>query len=240
MSAEVKRYDSPVQRAEMLEPGYSPGWHLVRTLTLLSAIVAFSLWLARGAAAVDWLLMPAFFVVANFIEWAVHKGPMHRPLTPRILYVNHTLVHHRAFLHESMPINDTRELGLIMMPWYTMLGLFAVSSPVALLAAWWRGWGAAGIFFLSAALYFAAYETLHAFYHLPENTLRKMGLGGPLFRKMRGHHRHHHRLDRMSHVNFNVTFPLMDTLLGTREAETEAPALAAPPPLANTGTDPPV
>jgi hypothetical protein len=30
----------------------------------------------------------------------------------------------------------------------------------------------------------------------------------------------------MSHVNFNVTFPLMDTLMGTRERETTTPAHA--------------
>jgi len=58
-----------------------------------------------------------------------------------------------------------------------------------------------------------------------------------LWRKMRSHHRHHHRLDRMSHVNFNVTFPLMDTLLGTRERETAPPVVIAPQPLASTGTD---
>ena len=59
-------------------------------------------------APIDWLLLPAFFVVANFIEWLVHKNPMHRPLPPRILYKNHALIHHRAFLHDSMPINRHR------------------------------------------------------------------------------------------------------------------------------------
>jgi hypothetical protein len=156
---------------------------------------------------------------------------MHRPLPPKILYTNHALIHHRAFLHDSMPINNTRELGLIMMPWYTMLGLFLVASPVGLLAAWWRGWGAAGIFFFAAALYFVSYEGLHALYHLPDGSLRRIGLGGRSFDRMRSHHRHHHRLDRMAHVNFNVTFPLMDWALGTREREAPlvAPAQVSEP-----------
>jgi sterol desaturase/sphingolipid hydroxylase (fatty acid hydroxylase superfamily) len=92
-----------------------------------------------------------------------------------------------------------------------------VASPVAFLAAWWRGWGAGGIFFFAAALYFVTYEGLHALYHQPDSTLRKIGLGGRWFDKMRSHHRHHHRLDRMAHVNFNVTFPFADRLLGTLE-----------------------
>jgi len=188
-----------------------------------------AIWLSRRAAAIDWLLLPAFFIVANAIEWGFHKNPMHRPMPPRILYKNHSLVHHRAFHHDSMPIEATSELGLIMMPWYTMLGLFILASPIALLGAWWRGPGTAGIFFLSAALYFAAYESMHAIYHLPERTLERMHLaGGRVFEALRGHHRHHHRLDRMAHVNFNVTFPLMDWLCHTRERETHAEVTPAP------------
>ena len=76
-------------------------------------------------------------------------------------------------------------------------------------------------------MYFVTYEGLHALYHLPDATLRRIGLGGRGFDRLRSHHRHHHRLDRMAHVNFNVTFPLMDWLMGTREKET-APAVAAP------------
>ena len=207
----------------MLPEDYSAGAHLIRTILIATGIAGGALYLARTAAPIDWLLLPAFFVVANFIEWLVHKNPMHRPLTPRILYTNHALIHHRAFLNDSMPINNTRELGLIMMPWYTMLGLFVFASPVAFLAAWWRGWGAAGIFFFAAAMYFVTYEGLHALYHLPDATLRKIGLGGSGFDKLRSHHRHHHRLDRMAHVNFNVTFPLVDWVMGTREKETAPP-----------------
>jgi hypothetical protein len=221
MGQEATGQRSEDLRTSLLDPGYSAGWHIVRTATLATGIAVAAIWLARRASLLDWLLLPAFFIVANAIEWAVHKNPMHRPLTPRILYKNHALVHHRAFEHDSMQIGRTQELGLIMMPWYTMLGLFVLASPVALAAAWWRGAGTAGIFYIAAALYFLTYETMHALYHLPDATLARIGLGGGrLFEAMRGHHRHHHRMDRMAHVNFNVTFPLMDWLCRTKEAET--------------------
>ena len=207
----------------MLPADYVAGRHVFTTVGIAFGIAALALYFARRAAPVDWLLAPAFFVVANFVEWAVHKNPMHRPLPPRILYKNHSLVHHRAFLPDSMPIRNARELGLIMMPWYTMLGLFVVVSPVALLAGWWRGAGAAGVCYLAAVMYFVAYEGMHALYHQSDAMLRRLSLGGPLFQRMHAHHRHHHRLDRMSHVNFNVTFPLMDWLLGTKEPASDAP-----------------
>ena len=34
---------------------------------------------------------------------------------------------------------------------------------------------------------------------------------------LRRHHHHHHNAARMAKVNFNVTFPLADAVLGTYE-----------------------
>src|SRR5688572_16434407 len=82
------------QRAEYIPQGYSPWRHLAGTFSLALGIAVFALWLARTARPIDRLLMPAFFFVANFVEWAVHKGPMHRPAVPRMMYTNHALIHH--------------------------------------------------------------------------------------------------------------------------------------------------
>jgi hypothetical protein len=210
---------TPLPRAENIPAGYSPGWHAARTLTLALSICAVGLYLARAATLSDWLFFPLFVVAFNTIEWKVHRGPMHHPRPPRLLYTNHTLIHHRAFLHDQMAIENARELGLIMMPWYTMLGLFVVATPIALAAALVRGPGVAGVFYITAVAYFLLYETLHALYHLPPPLLRRLHLGGRLFAAMQAHHRHHHRLDRMTFVNFNVTFPLMDWLLHTKEPD---------------------
>ena len=106
---EATRQDSPKARDALLPAGYSAGRHMFRTAVLASGIAFAAVWLATRASAVDWLLLPAFFVVANGIEWMVHKNPMHRPMPPRIMYKNHALIHHRAFLHDSMPISGTRE-----------------------------------------------------------------------------------------------------------------------------------
>jgi hypothetical protein len=214
-------------RADHLTPEYVAGRHIALTLTLASVIAAGGLLMAVHARPADWLLAPAFFVFANFVEWTVHKVPMHHPMAPRILYKNHTLIHHLAFTHRNMPIVRTAELGLVMMPWYTMIGLFGVASPVMIVAGLLRGVGLSGVFLLSAVAYFLMYEVLHALYHLPDGVLNRAGVGRlRLFRAAQAHHRHHHVLERMSHVNFNVTFPLMDRLLGTNEAPT--PAEAAP------------
>ena len=141
---ETTRHDSPEQRSSMLPADYSAARHILTTVVIASGIATIGIYVARRAAPIDWLLVPTFFVLANFVEWVVHKNPMHRPVPPKILYKNHTLVHHRAFLPETLPINSARELGLIMMPWYTMIGLFTVVSPVAIAVGLWRGSGRRG------------------------------------------------------------------------------------------------
>ena len=205
-------------RADHLPADYAPGRQIALTLTIAAAIAALGGALAARAHPTDWILMPAFFVVANFIEWLVHRNPMHRPLTPRIMYRNHAQLHHLAFTDRNMPIASARELGLVMMPWYTMLGLFAIASPILVLAGLLHGPGLAGIFLLAAVAYFLMYEALHALYHLSDPTLDRAGIGRVrAFRMRQAHHRRHHVLERMAHVNFNVTFPWMDWLFGTKE-----------------------
>jgi sterol desaturase/sphingolipid hydroxylase (fatty acid hydroxylase superfamily) len=205
-------------RGDHIPAGYSPWRHMALTLCLAAALAALGGVLAAGARPADWLLLPVFLVIANFIEWMVHRHPMHRPLRPRLMYRNHAQLHHLAFTDGHMVIGPTRELGLIMMPWYTMLGLFALASPVMIVAGMLRGPGLAGVFLLGAVGYFLCYELLHALYHLPDATLDRAGIGRlRAFRRLQAHHRHHHILGRMAAVNFNVTFPLMDRLFGTLE-----------------------
>ena len=205
-------------RAEHIAAGYSPWRHMALTLALATALATLGVALAVRARAGDWLLLPGFLVIANFLEWMVHRNPMHRPLRPRIMYRNHAQLHHLAFTDGRMVIGKTEELGLIMMPWYTMLGMFLIASPVMVIAGVLRGPGLAGVFLLGAVAYFLCYETLHALYHLPDATLDRAGIGRVrAFRRLQAHHRHHHILGRMAAVNFNVTFPLMDRLFGTLE-----------------------
>jgi hypothetical protein len=205
-------------RADHLEPRYSPWRHIALTLAISTALATLGVALASRARALDWLLMPIFLVVANLLEWTVHRYPMHRPRLFRFMYRNHAQLHHVAFTDHNMPVRGTRELGLVMMPWYTMLGLFVVASPVMVLAGLLRGPGLSGVFLLGAVMYFLSYETLHALYHLPDATLDRMVIGRlRAFRALQAHHAHHHILRRMAHVNFNVTVPLMDWLFGTNE-----------------------
>ena len=74
---------------------------------LATALATLGLVLAARARAADWLGLPVFLVIANLIEWMVHRNPMHRPLRPRLLYKNHAQLHHLAFTDANMVIDRT-------------------------------------------------------------------------------------------------------------------------------------
>lgn len=208
-------------REDMIHKGFTLPGHLTRTLTVALAVFALGAWLAHEEPWTTWLTIPVFWLVANVFEWFTHRFPMHRPLVPRMMYRNHALVHHRAFADaDAQEIQDVRELSIVMMPWFTILIVFAMASPVAFVAALIGGPGLAGVFLIAAISYFLLYETIHTLHHLPRTRLHAWGLDRwRWLALLREHHHHHHRLDRMAHVNFNVTAPLADWAFGTYERE---------------------
>lgn len=199
-----------------MDRGFSLGAHLARVLGVAAAICALGVWLARDASPWLWLTMPVFWVVANFFEWAVHRYLMHRPLQPRMLYLSHAIVHHRCFDGEAQEIRSVADLSVVMMPWYTLLIVFAMASPIAFGAALVGGPGLAGVFLSAAVLYFLLYETIHTLHHLPQAFLERMSLGrGRVVAFLRRHHHHHHQMAHMKDDNFNVTFPVADMVMRT-------------------------
>lgn len=210
--------DSRHARAKTVDPRFSLALHLARVLGIASAIGAFGLWLAADASAIWWLAVPGFWLVANVFEWAMHRFLMHRPLRPRMLYQSHALVHHNAFDGDDQEIRDVTELSVVMMPWYTLILVFVMASPITLAIGLMGGWSLAGMFLVAAVVYFLVYETIHTLHHLPATTLARSRLGrSRVLTRLRAHHHHHHHMRNMARVNFNVTFPLADRLLGTYE-----------------------
>ena len=208
------------RRARLLTAGFSLRRHVGVFATAALAATGTGVWLLGRVHFRDLWIVPAYLLVANVVEYGVHRLLMHRPLPLRALYKGHTLGHHRAFRHDSMEIASARELELVMMPWYTVALYFTALGPVVALVVWAFGRGAGGLLLLTGASTFVLYEGMHALYHLPASTLERLRLDGSrLFGVLYRHHRHHHRLTRMRWVNFNISCPLTDRLLGTLEDE---------------------
>jgi hypothetical protein len=203
-------------RDRALQPDFTLRAHLGKVAAVAAAILAAGVWLARASPAWHWLALPTFWAIANFFEWGIHRFPMHRPLQPRILYTNHAIVHHRSFAGAAQEIRDRRDLSLVMMPWYTLVFVFVMASPVALVAWLLGGPGLAGVFLVGSVTYFLFYELIHTLHHLPRARIERLPLASALV-FLRAHHHHHHQLQHMARCNFNVTVPLADWVLRTSE-----------------------
>jgi hypothetical protein len=208
------------RRARLQSPGYRLARHLGIFAGLAAAAAGIAISLARSARPVDLWIVPAYLVAANVTEYLVHRLLMHRPIWPRAFYRSHTLGHHRVFHHDSMEIGAWPELELVMMPWFSLAFFFVGMAPIGAAVAWAFGRGAAGLFLLTAVATFVLYEGLHALYHFPSPTLRRLRLlDNRVFRFLHAHHRHHHRLTRMRWTNFNISVPLSDRWFATLESE---------------------
>jgi hypothetical protein len=194
------------QRARLLRPEFNLARHMTAFATLATAGITTGAWLLRRVRLSDLWIVPAYLLVANVVEYLMHRLLMHRPLWPRTLYRGHTLGHHRAFHHQSMEISAWRELELVMMPWFSIALFFVALGPLVALCAWALGQGAAGLLVLTAVASFVLYEGHPRPLSLPVPVLERLGLlGNPVFAFLYRHHLHHHRLARMRRVNFNIS-----------------------------------
>jgi hypothetical protein len=218
-------------RAELMSRvprSYSPGLHLL--LPALIGIGAAALALSRIRDLRAWQLafVPAFLVFGNAVEWWVHRRVLHRRTRPvEVFYVRHTPQHHAVYVADDMAIGSWRELKLVLLPAYAILGYLALTSPLTAAFALAGQPNLAALWVASVVAYLLAYEWLHLAYHLPETS--RIGRARAI-RALRRHHQLHHAPHLMNRWNFNVTVPLWDWVRGTlhpvrRPASQADPAL---------------
>lgn len=206
------------------------GWaHFAFTTLGSLGVIALAVSQVSGVRPLEWLTVPASFLLANVAEYFGHRFPMHhRTRGLGLVYRRHTQQHHHFFTHEAMSYESSHDFRMVLFPPVMLLFfLGAIATPIgALLFALGSpnvGW----LFVATAMSYFLTYEWLHFCYHLPEeHPLSRL----PLLGKLRRHHTVHHDLRRMGHFNFNITFPICDRLVGT-SWKPERGATGAPVPM---------
>jgi hypothetical protein len=207
---------------------YDGRLHLAFTFGVGGLAFLLCLTQVQGVRPLEWLAVPLSWLYANVAEYLGHRYPMHRPYRGLgLIYKRHAGQHHRFFSHESMPIDDLRDLRAVLFPPVLVMFFFGVfGTPIALLLAWAFSANVAWLFFATALFYFLNYEILHLAYHLPE--------GHPLaqnwlVRKLGWLHRGHHDPRRMARHNFNISWPLCDWLFRTLRKDASAAATDTAP-----------
>jgi len=183
--------------------------------------VAWCISLLDQASLWEWMLVPVFFVFANWFEWWIHKGPLHEPTRGLYFaYQGHTLTHHVVYTEDSMDMEGPRELLFVLFPPWLLPVLLVINTPLVLALAYFGSANLAFLFYASAIAYHLVYEWFHLLHHLPAAWPISQR---PTVRWLRRHHARHHNLRLMNKGNFNVSFPLWDLLLGTMLPNRERP-----------------
>lgn len=151
-------------------------------------------------------------IFASFLEWALHRYIMHRPLGNfRYPFERHALIHHHVFkADETYHLINEADRRTIPMAWWNGPLLIAIGMiPFAIFSLITGHWGFLVGGTLACSAYYGAYEYMHWCMHLPKK--RSVERSGIFFR-LNGHHLLHHRY---MGKNFNVVLPLADLCLGT-------------------------
>lgn len=203
--------------ATAIPRGYHPAAYFGATNLVAGIAIVAALAQLQGVSLWEWLIVPAAFLVANVVEYRVHKGPMHHLHRPwQILFERHTRQHHVYFDDAHMSARSGREYYWVFFPWWAV-GLVVITAalfalPLGILVS--RNSGL--LFFAVAIAYYLAYEWLHFSYHLPpESAIGRLSI----VRRLRRLHTLHHQVALMTRHNFNITFPICDWLFGTLRLE---------------------
>jgi hypothetical protein len=195
---------------------YSPLLHLGAPAIVGLALIACAFSCLHDVRAWELLLVPGVYVLSNAVEHRAHRLALHRRAPGlTVLYDRHTPIHHRIFVAADMAIRDRREFALVLLPWFGIVAIFAMTAPITV-ALWFLERNLACLFVATTMSYVLSYEWLHLSYHLPpSHFVGRLWL----VRVLRRHHATHHHPPLMQKWNFNVTVPLWDWVRGTTYRE---------------------
>jgi hypothetical protein len=196
-------------------PDWYSGWfHLLMTTAVALGIIIYSIYRIENVQALEWLALPVFFLLVNFVEYMGHRYPMHHPMGfLKTLYVRHSKQHHIFFTHEHMEFESSKDFKAVLFPIVLMSFFFGlVGTPIWFLISLLFSNNIAWMFALVALAYFLNYEYLHFAYHVKKDSwVNKI----PGLLKLRQLHLHHHNPKLMATKNFNITYPICDILFKT-------------------------
>jgi hypothetical protein len=200
--------------------GWYNGWLHVVVIYVIG-FTALSVYFANISNLRWWELgiVPVTFLAANFFEWWIHRYVMHRPSQVkafRAIYNRHTLMHHQFFTEKEMRFADHLDWRVTFFPPYALVTFTMMSILPALVLGYLVSPNVGWLLISTTTSMYLIYEFMHFCCHVDENWFVRHA---PFVNTIRRHHTAHHDQSIMMERNMNLTFPVMDWLMGTSDLD---------------------
>ena len=197
-----------------------PGWyngiaHVVFNFSALFLGLLFFLSKLHDLTLAELSVIPLTLIMGNFAVYVIHRFPLHKnyPVIGHHTYRIHSKLHHRFYTDQYSVVDELDDLYLLFFPpWTILLFLFVHCPMVYFLASEFISSNSVYLHLAMSTVYFILYEVFHFVSHLPRG---HWILNIRHFARMREHHTLHHNPKYMHQYNFNVVFPLFDSIFKT-------------------------
>lgn len=198
-----------------IHPRYSGRLHALWIAVAGLSVIAVAIAQLRDVQALEWLVLVAALLLGNVGEYAIHVQLGHRKKSwATLFYKRHTGDHHSFFSDTHMQWQTPRDWRVVLFPaWLIMVVVLGIGVPGAWLLNAFVSSNAAWLWMAGITGTYVLYEAFHFSDHLPEGHWLHRWVPG--LAAMAHLHRLHHQRSQMTEVNFNLTFPLTDYLMGT-------------------------
>jgi len=192
-------------------------YNVLYTVIFCAVGIGAAILLMRDVTTSEWLSILPTFLVANLVEYGIHRWPMHRNIGPMAFMLKLHMVHHNYFDENEFSVATFEDYEMVVFPPFVlnMLSL-AVTLPLAGIAYLVAGMNVAMIFIATVMGYYLLMQLLHVFAHIPKGHLVHRIPGVDY---IRNHHCIHHDHSEMANANFNFIIPISDWLFGTSRTE---------------------
>ncbi len=213
-----------------LRPPTPPLWqsyyHVAYTLLICLSGLLLTLRFLSAPRPAELLIVPIGILGANFIEYGVHRWPMHHGYRGLHALFRLHMVHHHYFYEDTYWIQGFRDFAMIVFPPVVLnVVCFGVTPLFAAGLAWVFNLNVALAFYATVFGYYLLMQLIHVLCHL--DTDNKI-LALPGLRFLWRHHNIHHTKPIMAIANFNFIIPIADFVFGTAVTRTPADTNRAP------------
>jgi len=201
-----------------ISPKYNGYYHMAIVFIVAMSVIVFALIQIDKASVSQWLVFPLVIILVNFAEYFAHRWLGHQKTWyAKLFYQRHTVDHHGFFLPEHMEYQSVQDWRVILFPIYLIFAfVLGLILPIGYVLNEHVSLNVAYIYSAAGITGYLFYETMHFSYHLPKNSfVYRLFSSVPGWKLMRTTHILHHRHSNMDKVNFNITLPIFDILLGT-------------------------